>query len=149
MNSDALERLKRARKDAGLTQRQAANLLSMKFTDVSMCEAGALEFTDEQVTAFCKIYEVSKTWVLTGKEIPSIVTDFIKRLNAFASGEDKRCPYCNGDIASITLYEKIEPEVMSLYVHPCGCRLGLWGGAPKWAKEDGLPIETVPSMYNE
>lgn len=69
--------------------------------------------------------------------------DLIRRFNQFGSGELRNCPYCDTPIQAIKLYEKIEPEVFSLYVRPCGCRLGLWRGAPQWAKDANIPVLVV------
>lgn len=67
ITEEALARLKRARKDAELTIRYASEALNMKFTELMMREQGMLPFTDEQLTKMCKLYGVSKTWVLTGE----------------------------------------------------------------------------------
>lgn len=75
------------------------------------------------------------------------VNDYMRRFNDFGTGKRKECPYCDTPVEAVTLYEKTEPETASLYVMPCGCRLGLWSGAPDWVKADGLPITIVPSDY--
>lgn len=68
MDNEALVRLRRARHDAGLTQRQAAKLMNMPFVAFSATEYGSLElvFTDAEIRTMCKLYAVSEAWVRTG-----------------------------------------------------------------------------------
>ena len=72
------------------------------------------------------------------------LAEALGKLAAFSSGTSEQCPSCGEVIAGVTLYEKIEPELFSLYVEPCGHRLGMWSGAPEWVKEAGLPITIIP-----
>ena len=73
--------------------------------------------------------------------------DYVKALNAFGSGESRNCPMCQVPVEGIRLYEKIEPEMYSLYVEPCNHRLGLWSGAPDWVKTAGLSITIIELDY--
>lgn len=76
------------------------------------------------------------------------LNEYVRKSNAFGDGTDRHCPVCGGEVGSIRLYEKIEPEMFSLYVLPCDPRLGLWSRAPAWVEEAGIPIEVVPSMWD-
>lgn len=71
-----------------------------------------------------------------------VISDYIKKIAAFSSGESRVCPMCGEPVTGATLYAKIEPEVFSLYVRPCDCRLGLWGKAPDWITDvQIIPLE--------
>lgn len=66
------------------------------------------------------------------KAISAAAAEYIRKVNAFASGENHTCPLCSTEVTGVRLYEKFEPEVFSLYALPCNCRLGLWSKAPDW-----------------
>lgn len=65
-------------------------------------------------------------------ERASQTAQYIEKLNAFSSGESHACPHCGQEVTSARLYSKTEPDMFSLYVLPCGDRLGLWSAAPAW-----------------
>jgi hypothetical protein len=77
------------------------------------------------------------------KAIMAGIVAYLDRLAAFTSGADQRCPQCSAAIETITLYKKIEPDMYSLYVKPCGHRLGLWRNAPNWAHVRGI-VHVIP-----
>lgn len=79
----------------------------------------------------------------TKDELPPEAIEFIGRCNAFGDGRCKQCPICDIPVAGVTLYEKSEPDMYSLYIEPCGHRLGLWPKAPDWIEADGLPVEII------
>lgn len=58
------ERLRRARERAGLSQGQAAKLLSMHRPTLSNIEAGDRKVSAGELTLFAKIYKVSTDWLL-------------------------------------------------------------------------------------
>lgn len=66
------------------------------------------------------------------KALEAQIAEHVRKSNAFSKGESHTCPQCGAEVESATLYEKMEPDMFSLYVHPCNCRLGLWSAAPKW-----------------
>lgn len=66
------------------------------------------------------------------KAISAAIAEYVRKSNAFSSGESHACPVCGAEVTAARLYEKTEPEVFSLYALPCNCRLGLWGKAPDW-----------------
>ena len=78
------------------------------------------------------------------KERELKIADYIRKSNAFWTGESKTCPTCGEPVTAAKLYAKIEPEVFSLYVLPCDHRLGLWAGAPAWITD----VEIVPSIFD-
>lgn len=80
-------------------------------------------------------------------EIEAAVVEWVRKANAFASGESRVCPTCGATIEGIDLYEKIEPETFSLYTQPCNHRHGLWGKAPDWATEAGI-VHVIPLDMN-
>ena len=59
-------------------------------------------------------------------------------VKAFASGERRFCPLCDAPVSGIRLYDKSDLQTYSLYVDPCGHRLGLWPKAPDWATQAGI-----------
>ena len=61
------ERLRVARKQAGLTQAQVARLLDIHRPTVSEIEAGRRNVTAGELNQFAEIYEVSMAW-LSGSE---------------------------------------------------------------------------------
>lgn len=76
-------------------------------------------------------------------EVEAAVAELLKKISAFASGESHACPTCGAQIETITLYEKSEPEMYSLYTQPCNHRHGLWKGAPDWAVNAGI-VHVIP-----
>lgn len=59
-------RLREARKNAGLSQAQAAKLLDLHRPTVSEIEAGRRRVTAEEIRTFSKLYEISESWLLGG-----------------------------------------------------------------------------------
>jgi len=57
---------------------------------------------------------------------------YVEKADAFSSGASHACPQCGQEVTAATLYSKIEPDIFSFYVRPCGHRLGLWSKAPDW-----------------
>lgn len=58
------ERLREARKMAGLSQGQVAKILSLHRPTISEIEAGNRKVSVEELTRFSEIYEVSISWLL-------------------------------------------------------------------------------------
>ncbi len=78
------------------------------------------------------------------------IAEYVRKLNAFSTGESHACPNCGQEVASAILYEKWEPEMFSLYVNPCGHRLGLWGKAPDWITNvTVIPVQDDSEEYDE
>ena len=67
-------RLKEARKLAGLSQQQAADLLDMHRPTVSEIEAGNRRVPAEELSRFAKMYDVSVAF-LTGDSPETLTTD--------------------------------------------------------------------------
>ena len=61
-------RLKEARKYAGLSQGQVANLLNVHRPTISEIEAGRRRVNSEELVKFSEIYEVSINWLTNSKE---------------------------------------------------------------------------------
>lgn len=78
-------------------------------------------------------------------EVVSQIADFFKRLVNFETGASHACPACGREVTSARLYPHIEPESNSLYVDPCGCRLGIWKAAPEWI----IDVEIIPLDFDE
>jgi len=71
-----------------------------------------------------------------------LIARYIIKLVAFARGETRNCPACGTLVTSAILYAHIEPGSFSLYVEPCGCRLGTWAKAPDWITDVTIvPVE--------
>lgn len=70
---------------------------------------------------------------------PQNYHDLVK---AFADGTRRTCPLCDTPVTRVVLYGKSEPQTYSLYVQPCGHRLGLWPKAPGWAADAGM-VEVI------
>lgn len=58
------ERLKQARKAAGLSQGQVAKLLKMHRPTISEVEAGNRRVSAEELTKFSEMYDVTVSWLL-------------------------------------------------------------------------------------
>lgn len=58
------ERLREARKMAGLSQGQVAKILSLHRPTISEIEAGNRKVSVEELTRFSEMYEVSISWLL-------------------------------------------------------------------------------------
>lgn len=58
------KRLKEARVQAGLSQEQAAKLLSVQRPTISEIEAGRRKVSAEEVIQFSELYGVSSSWLL-------------------------------------------------------------------------------------
>lgn len=65
--STVAERLRLARKQAGLSQGQVAKMMEMHRPTISEIEAGRRRVAAEELAEFSKIYEVSVAW-LTSSE---------------------------------------------------------------------------------
>ena len=61
--SSIASRLRLARENAGLSQGQAAKLLSMHRPTISEIEAGRRRVSVEELTLFARIYDVSIPWL--------------------------------------------------------------------------------------
>lgn len=81
-------------------------------------------------------------------EIQRGISEYTDRLAAFTSGKDQRCPSCGTPVTNAVLYAKMLPEMFSLYVKPCGCRLGLWTKAPDWITNVEI-IDPYDEEYSE
>jgi transcriptional regulator with XRE-family HTH domain len=79
-----LERVVMARKQAGLSQGQAAKLLGFASgSALSMIESGQRELSVVLMLAMCRIYHVSQIWMLTGTNPnfdPSSLDEVVSRL---------------------------------------------------------------------
>lgn len=75
------ERLKMARKQAGLSQGQVARLVDKHRPTISEIEAGRRRVSTDELVNFARIYEVSVAW-LTGAE--SEGTEFDDRVRLAA-----------------------------------------------------------------
>jgi hypothetical protein len=87
----------------------------------------------------------------TEEEISQTNAEVAKSLNkigAFDNGDDRTCPICGAAIETITLYEKSEPDMYSLYTQPCNHRHGLWRTAPSWAVDAGI-VHVIPLEMDE
>lgn len=73
-------------------------------------------------------------------EVAQTIRDYLNRLVDFETGTSHACPTCGQDVDSAELHQHVERDSYSLYVFPCGCRLGTWGGAPKWIPD----VEIIP-----
>ena len=60
------ERLKEARKSAGLSQSQVAQMIGIHRPTVSEIEAGRRNVSTEELTKLAEIYSVNIEWVATG-----------------------------------------------------------------------------------
>lgn len=67
-------RLREARKLAGLSQGQVANMLGLHRPSISEIEAGNRKVSAEELSDLCDIYDVSLDWVL-GKTPSAISSD--------------------------------------------------------------------------
>lgn len=63
------ERLKRARKLAGLSQAQVAELMGFHRPTVSEIEAGRRKVASEELARFAELYHVSTTWLLGQEDV--------------------------------------------------------------------------------
>lgn len=63
---EILERMRKARKAAGLSQRQAARLIGMSNSGLCDIEAGRNPLYMSRFLELCRIYGVSPVWVITG-----------------------------------------------------------------------------------
>jgi len=61
-----LERLVKARTQAGLSQAQVAKMFEVERTTITNWEAGLSPLTLKNFLHLCETYGVSSTWVLTG-----------------------------------------------------------------------------------
>lgn len=62
------ERLKEARSLAGLSQENAARILSIPRPAISEIEAGRRKVSAEEIIQFSKLYKVSTSWLLLKEE---------------------------------------------------------------------------------
>lgn len=69
------DRLRWAREQAGLSQGQAAKLLSMHRPTVSQIEAGSRSLKAEEVSQFAELYDISSVWLLQGDDESSSNAD--------------------------------------------------------------------------
>lgn len=61
------QKLQAARKQAGLSQGQVANLLKLQRPAISEIEAGRRKVSAEELAKLADIYDVSVSWVTTGE----------------------------------------------------------------------------------
>jgi transcriptional regulator with XRE-family HTH domain len=90
------ERLKMVRKTLNLTQRLFAKGIFISTSYYAGIEAGHRQVLDKTIDSICKVYNVNKDWILTGKgEIfntkpPDVrlqeLIDIYKRLNPYFQG---------------------------------------------------------------
>lgn len=65
------QRLRLAREHAGLSQGQVAKLFGYQRPTISEVEAGRRRVSAEELSTFCKIYDVSTSWITDGQpEVP-------------------------------------------------------------------------------
>lgn len=58
------DRLKKARKEAGLTQKQLAEKMGIMYQQLYKYEAGKQEMTASKLKAFCEICKADANWIL-------------------------------------------------------------------------------------
>lgn len=68
------ERIREARKSAGLSQGQVAKLMSLHRPTISEIEAGNRRVTAEELTAFANMFDVTAAWLL-GEASENVETD--------------------------------------------------------------------------
>lgn len=61
------ERIKKLRKELGLTQQEFADKLCVKRNTVATYERGRSEASDAAVVLICKTFNVNETWLRTGE----------------------------------------------------------------------------------
>lgn len=61
-----LERLRAAREEAGLTQRQAAERLGLPQSKISRTETGETKIDPIDLVGFCKLYGKPPSWFVEG-----------------------------------------------------------------------------------
>lgn len=77
-----IERMKKARKAAGLSASQAATLMQTSPQTINMLESKALPFTILKMLKLCEIYGISPVWALTGVNPAFDREVFIKQMQA-------------------------------------------------------------------
>lgn len=61
------ERLKRLRKELGLTQREFADRIGIKQNTLATYEIGRNEPIDAVISLICLVFDVNETWLRTGE----------------------------------------------------------------------------------
>lgn len=60
------DRIKKIRKDAGLTQQAFANRLGLKQNTIAVYEIGKSGISDAVITSICREFNVNEEWLRTG-----------------------------------------------------------------------------------
>ena len=63
---DITDRLKKIRKDAGLTQRQFAESVMLSQSTWAMIECGSRRLTDKNISLICEKFGVNEAWLRDG-----------------------------------------------------------------------------------
>lgn len=79
------DRIKRIRKDAGLTQEKFAALLGLKRNTIATYETGKSEPMDNVVVSICREFHVTEEWLRTGNGEPYKKRSRNQELLAFAN----------------------------------------------------------------
>lgn len=66
------DRIRKIRKDAGDSQQALADKLGMTRVFITQVETGANVFSDRTVRDFCRVYNVSESWLRTGEGEPYV-----------------------------------------------------------------------------
>ena len=64
------ERIKKLRKDLGLTQQKFADRLGLKRQTIAAYEIGNIEPSDSTLLLICKEFEINEEWLRTGNGAP-------------------------------------------------------------------------------
>lgn len=79
------ERIKKIRKDAGLTMEEFGEKIGMKRSSISLVESGRNKPSDAAVKMICTVFNVDEHWLRTGEGEPYIELSeheqIIQRLN--------------------------------------------------------------------
>lgn len=132
------DRLREARKEAGLSQSQAAALMQMARTTVVAIEKGERRLTYHELEEFARIYGVEKEW-LRGTAQP--ITPTAIHINFGYSARERdpgdKCFYC----------QKKPERIAYTYFGAPVCKY-CWDN--KWRKgEDGATDPPFDEIHNE
>lgn len=89
-----LDRLQTARKEAGLSQAQAAFLMQMARTTIVAIEKGERKLTHDELDRFAKIYAVEVEWLQGAAEIPHVGIHIYLGFSAGTPEPGEHCFYC-------------------------------------------------------
>lgn len=77
------ERIKRVRKDAGMTMEKFGEVIGMGKASVSHLESGRNTPSESSVKMICKVFNVNETWLKTGEGEPYIELSKKEKLAEF------------------------------------------------------------------